>query len=94
MIISEVETDHESDRINNTGGTDNYLTTYGTISLFTSALSNTLDREKATLIEHFENSLVKNEKATGVDTTEFSLKHEGNKIQYSFNLERLGKLFV
>jgi hypothetical protein len=65
--MSEVETDHESDIINNTGGTDNDLTTYGTISLFTSALSNTLDREKATLIEHFENSLVKNEKATGVD---------------------------
>ena len=91
--MSEVETDHESDRINNTGGTDNDLTTYGTISLFTSALSNTLDREKATLIEHFENSLVKNEKATGVDTTEFSLKHEDNKIQYSFNLERLEKIF-
>jgi hypothetical protein len=52
--MSEVETDHESDRINNTGGTDNDLTTDGTISLFTSALSNTLDREKATLIEHFE----------------------------------------
>jgi hypothetical protein len=43
----EVETDHESDRINNTGGTDNDLTTYGTISLFISALSNTLDREKS-----------------------------------------------
>jgi hypothetical protein len=39
--MSEVETDHESDRINNTGGTDNDLTTYGTISLFTSSLSNT-----------------------------------------------------
>ena len=61
--MSEVETDHESDRINNTGGTDNDLTTYGTISLFTSSLSNTPNREKATLIEHFENSLVKNEKA-------------------------------
>ena len=91
--MSEVETDHESDRINNTGGTDNDLTTDGTISLFTSALSNTLDREKATLIEHFENSLVKNEKATGFDTAEFSLKHEGNTIQYLFNLERLEKLF-
>jgi hypothetical protein len=52
------------------------VTTYGTISLFTSSLSNTLDREKATLIEHFENSLVKNEKATGVDTADFSLKHD------------------
>jgi hypothetical protein len=91
--MSEVETDHESDRINNTGGTDNDLTTYGTISLFTSSLSNTPNREKATLIEHFENSLVKNEKATGVDTAEFSFKREGNKIQYSFNLERLEKLF-
>jgi hypothetical protein len=90
--MSEVETDHESDRINNTGGTDNDLTTDGAISLFTSALNNALDREKATLIEHFENSLVKNEKATRVDTAEFSFKHEGNKIQYSFNLERLEKL--
>jgi hypothetical protein len=90
--MSEVETDHESDRINNTGGTDNDLTTDGAISLFTSALNNALDRQKATLIEHFENSLVKNEKATGVDTAEFSSKHEGNKIQYSFNLERLEKL--
>jgi hypothetical protein len=35
---------------------------------------------------------VKNEKATRVDTAEFSFKHEGNKIQYSFNLERLEKL--
>jgi uncharacterized protein (DUF736 family) len=58
------------------------------ISLFTSALNNALDRQKATLIAQFEISLVKNEKATGVDTAEFSLKHEGNKIQYSFNLER------
>ena len=89
--MSEVETDHESDRINNTGGRDNDLTTYGAISLFTSALNNALDRQKATLIEHFENSLVKNEKATGVDTAEFSFKREGNKIQYSFNLERLEK---
>jgi hypothetical protein len=89
--MSEVETNHESDRINNTGGRDNDLTTYGAISLFTSALNNALDRQKATLIEHFENSLVKNEKATGVDTAEFSFKREGNKIQYSFNLERLEK---
>ena len=35
---------------------------------------------------------MKNEKATRVDTAEFSFKHEGNKIQYSFNLERLEKL--
>ena len=35
---------------------------------------------------------MKNEKATGVDTAEFSFKREGNKIQYSFNLERLEKL--
>jgi hypothetical protein len=40
--MSEVETDHESDRINNTGGRDNDLTTYGAISLFTSALNNAL----------------------------------------------------
>ena len=91
--MSEVETDHESDRINNTGGTDNDLTTDDAISLFTSALNNALeDRQKAILIEHFENSLVKNEKATGVDTAEFSFKRDGNKIQYSFNLERLEKL--
>ena len=90
--MSEGETDHESDRINNTGGTDNDLTTDGAISLFTSALNNALDRQNATSIEHFENSLVKNEKATRVDTAEFSFKHEGNTIQYSFNLERLEKL--
>jgi hypothetical protein len=35
---------------------------------------------------------LKNEKAKGVDTAEFSFKHEDNKIQYSFNLERLEKL--
>ena len=92
LIMSEVETDHEPDRIDNTGGTDNDLTTDGALSLFTSALNNALDRQKATLIEHFENSLVKNEKASGVDTAEFSFKREGNKIQYSFNLERLEKL--
>ena len=90
--MSEVETDHECDRINNTGGTDNDLTIDGAISLFTSALNKALDRQKATLIEHFENSLVKNEKVTRVDTAEFSFKHEGNKIQYSFNLECLEKL--
>jgi len=55
-------------------------------------LNNALDRQKATLIEHFENSLVKNEKAAGVDTAEFSFKREGNKIQYSFNLKHLEKL--
>jgi hypothetical protein len=42
---------------------------------------------------NFEHNQCRNEKATGVDTAEFSLKHEGNKIQYSFNLERLEKLF-
>ena len=52
--MSEVETDHKSDRINNTGGTDNDLTTDGAISLFTSALNNALDRQKATLIEHLK----------------------------------------
>jgi hypothetical protein len=48
--MSEVETDHEPDRIDNTCGTDNDLTTDGAISLFTSALNNALDRQKATLI--------------------------------------------
>jgi len=89
--MSEVETYHEPDRINYTGGTYNNLTTDGAISLFTSALNNALDRQKSTLIEHFENILVKNEKATGVDTAELSLKRKGNTIQYSFNLERLEK---
>jgi hypothetical protein len=47
----DIETDHESDRINNTGGTDNDLTTDGAISLFTSALNNALDKPQYTQIE-------------------------------------------
>jgi hypothetical protein len=50
--MSEVETDHECDRINNTGGRDNDLTTYGAISLFTSALNNALDRQKIKQTHH------------------------------------------
>ncbi|CAC5392271.1 unnamed protein product [Mytilus coruscus] len=34
----------------------------------------------------------KSEKATGVDATDFSFKHEGNRIQHSFNIERSDKL--
>ena len=57
-----------------------------------SALNSALEKLKATLIEHFESRFEKIKKATGVDASDFTLKGEGNKIQHSFNSERLEKL--
>jgi hypothetical protein len=85
--------DHEQhSRISNgpAAGTD--LTTDGAISLFTSALNSALEKQKATLIEHFETRIEKSKKVTGVDASDFTFKCEGNKIQHSFNSERLEKL--
>ena len=81
--MSEVESDHEPNK--SAGGED--LTTDGAISLFTSALNNALDRQKATLIEHFEKNFPKTDKASGVGSSEFTFKKEGHKVQHSFNSE-------
>lgn len=49
-----------------------------------SALISALEKQKATLIEHFETRFVKSTKATGVDASDFTIKGEGNKIQHYF----------
>ena len=89
--MSDAGSDHEQ-RTNSADGPDTDLTTDGAISLFTSALNNALEKQKATLIEHFETRFAKCNKATGVEATEFTFRKEGNKIQHSFNSERLDKL--
>ncbi|CAG2190846.1 unnamed protein product [Mytilus edulis] len=68
------------------------LSTDGAISLFTSALNNALEKQKHSLINHFEARLGKSVKATGVDQPEFVFHSEGIKVQHSFNTERLERL--
>ena len=71
---------------------DTELSTDGAVSLFSTVLTNALEQQKLNIIQHFENRFPKSEKATGVEAAEFVFKHEGNKIQYSFNSERADKL--
>ncbi|CAC5372030.1 unnamed protein product [Mytilus coruscus] len=70
------------------------LSTDGAVSFFSTVLSNVLEQQKNNIIQHFENRFAtdKSEKATGVDATDFSFKHEGNRIQHRFNIERSDKL--
>jgi hypothetical protein len=68
------------------------LSTYGAVSLFSTVLTNALEQQKINIIQHFESRFVKNEKQTGVEAGDFVLKHEGNRIQHSFNSERADKL--
>ncbi|CAC5361265.1 unnamed protein product [Mytilus coruscus] len=75
-------------------GANTELSTDGAVSLFSTVLSNALKQQKNNIIQHFENRFAtdKSEKATGVDATDFLCKHEGNRIQHSFNIERSDKL--
>ncbi|CAG2251224.1 unnamed protein product [Mytilus edulis] len=87
--------DTGSEQDHNATGEDHHdteLTTDGAISLFTSALNNALEKQKESMINHFEARFGKSTKATGVEQTEFTFKSEGIKIQHSFNSERLDKL--
>ncbi|CAC5392624.1 unnamed protein product [Mytilus coruscus] len=69
---------------------DTELSTDGVVSLFTTVLSNALEQQKNNIIQHFESRFSsKSEKATDVDATDFSFKHEGNRIQYSLILNVL-----
>ena len=91
--MSDPGSDHEQNSSSSNGpAADIDLTTDGAISLFTSALNSTLEKQKATLIEHFETRFENIKKATGVDASDFTFKSEGNKIQHSFDSERLEKL--
>ncbi|CAC5425100.1 unnamed protein product [Mytilus coruscus] len=74
-------------------GANTELSTDGALSLFSVVPSNALEQQKNNIIKHFESRFAnKSEKATGVDATDFSFKHEGNRIQHSFNIERSDKL--
>jgi len=43
-------------------------------------------------MQHFESRFAENEKQTGVDAGYFVFKHEGNRIQHSFNSDCADKL--
>ncbi|CAC5412157.1 unnamed protein product [Mytilus coruscus] len=95
ILNSRVGDDKGSDQDHYATGEDHHdtdLITDGAISLFTSALNNALEKQKDSLINHFEARLGKRTKATGVDQTAFAFKSEGIKIQHSFNSERLDNL--
>jgi hypothetical protein len=68
------------------------LSTDGAVSLFSTVLTNALEQQKINIIQHFESRFAKNEKQTGVEAGDFVFKHEGNRIQHSFNRERADKL--
>ena len=88
--MSDPGSDHEQ-KSNAGDGPETELTTDGAISLFTSALNNALEKQKTTLIEHFETRFTKSS-TTGIESAEFTFKSEDNKIQFSFNYERFEKL--
>ncbi|XP_063420142.1 uncharacterized protein LOC134705325 [Mytilus trossulus] len=93
--MSEEGSDHDERRATTQhaeNSNETELSTDGAISLFTSALNNALEKQKHSLINHFEARLGKSVKATGVDQPEFVFHSEGIKVQYSFNTERLERL--
>jgi hypothetical protein len=54
--------------------------------LFASDFSSALEKQRATLIEHCETKFEKkSNKATRVDTLEFTFKSKENKTRQSFN---------
>ncbi|CAG2231652.1 unnamed protein product [Mytilus edulis] len=93
--MSEEGSDHDERRATTQhaeNSNETELSTDGAISLFTSALNNALEKQKHSLINHFEARLGKSVKATGVDQPEFVFHSEGIKVQHSFNTERLERL--
>jgi hypothetical protein len=62
------------------------------VSLFSTVLTNALEQQKIHIIQHFESRFDKNDKQTGVEAGDVVFKHEGNRIQHSFNSERADKL--
>jgi hypothetical protein len=62
------------------------------VSLFSTVLTNALEQQKINIIQHFESRFDKNDKQTGVEAGDVVFKHEGNRIQHSFNSERADKL--
>ena len=87
-IVTETAQRKSSSRAND--GTE--LSTDGDVSLFSTVLTNALEQQKINVIQHFESSFDKNEKQIGAEARDFVFKHEGNRIQYSFNSERADKL--
>jgi hypothetical protein len=87
-VVTETAQRKSSSRAND--GTE--LSTYGAVSLFSTVLTNALEQQKINIIQHFESRFAKNEKQTGVEAGDFVFKHEGNRIQHSFNSERADKL--
>ena len=87
-IVTETAQRKSSSRAND--GTE--LSTDGAVSLFSTVLTNALEQQKINIIQHFESRFAKNEKQTGVEAGDFVFKHEGNRIQHSFNSERADKL--
>ncbi|CAC5380035.1 unnamed protein product [Mytilus coruscus] len=76
MSISDPDLDVRDPTESN--GANIELSTDGAVSLFSTVLSNALEQQKNNIIQHFESRFAtdKSEKATGVDATDFSFKHE------------------
>ena len=87
-IVTETAQWKSSSRAND--GTE--LSTDGDVSLFSTVLTNALEQQKINILQHFESCFAKNEKQTGVEAGDFVFKHEGNRIQLSFNTKRADKL--
>jgi hypothetical protein len=87
-IVTETAQRKSSSRAND--GTER--STDGAVSLFSTVLTNALEQQKINIIQHFESRFDKNDKQTGVEAGDFVFKHEGNRIQHSFNSERADKL--
>ncbi|CAC5415477.1 unnamed protein product [Mytilus coruscus] len=88
--MSDTDFDHDDLRQSkskeSTSSTE--LSTDGAVSLFSTILTNALEKQKVILINHFESHFLQPVKSTGVSTPHFVFKREEHRIQYLFNTER------
>lgn len=72
------------------------LTNDEAVSLFSSSLSKALEKQSSVIVNSISEQLTKSTQVRSVphvaESKEFEFKHEGHKIQHSFNQERISKL--
>jgi hypothetical protein len=72
------------------------LTNDEAVSLFNSSLSKALEKQSPVIVNSISEQLTKATQVRSVphvaESKEFEFKHEGHKVQHSFNQERISKL--
>ncbi|KAK3098254.1 hypothetical protein FSP39_017641 [Pinctada imbricata] len=90
-VEKSMDTDHADDRVLYDDG----LTNEDAVSLFSTSLNKALERQKETIVSAISEKFTKDSAGTVshvIEPVAFEFKHEGHKIQFSFNQERISKL--